>query len=130
MIADVNAAALSTFTGTANAAFAAVGLTVRHEDGARRYVVLRDDVPVAVVFRPRPGVDADYRVMTLADGLRPIHPLGVPVADLTDAAPVAARLLAENEAAAAAEAYHYANRAVPAPGQSFLAFLLSGVPAA
>lgn len=129
MIAAVNTAALSTFTGTANAAFAAVGLTIRHEDGARRYVVLRDDVPAVIVFRPVPGLDPHYRVLHIADGLRPVHGLGAPVTDLTDAAPIAARLVAEHDAAVTAEAAYLATRRVPAPGESFLDFLLSHVPA-
>ena len=130
MIAPINTAALSAFTGTANAAFAAAGLTIRHEDGARRYVVLRDDVPAVVIFRPVPGLDSHYRVLHVADGLRPVHGLGAPVADIIDAAPIAGRLIAEHDAAVAAEAEYLANRRVPAPGENLLAFLLSHVPAA
>lgn len=123
MIANVNPAALSAFTGTANAAFAAAGLTIRHEDGRRRYVVLRDDVPAVVIFRPVPGLGADYRVLHLADGLRPVHGLGIPVADINDAAPIAARLIAEHDAAVAAEAHYLATRPALTPSANLLHFL-------
>lgn len=123
MIADVNTAALTAFTGTANAAFAGVGLTIRYEDGARRYVVLHDDVPAVVIFRPVPGLDAHYRVLHLADGLVPAHGLGAPVADLNAAAPIAARLIAEHAEARRAEAEYLATRPVLAPGGNLLHFL-------